>query len=299
MERTITFNAITTSSLLCAFFICFILPIKANNNDKAIKLKYLLKSGDEFSYSQKTSMKQSLGDMDMTTSMEAGNDIILRIKEAKENKYKVETNFSSLKLSVSGLAQAGFPDTTLIVDIPESASEPIIVSEDGSIAEEKNQTKEKETGGMVGNMSATALRQSIKQTLKYVFSPLPNHLISIGDEWLRETSEEGTSRDVKINAKWKYKFEGIIDTLGKRCAIITVKTNSLNMEGSITQMGMQMHVEGDGTANGRSIIEIANGMSLTGKVAMQLEMRMAVSGQDQMIMPISMETVNVFTRKMK
>lgn len=235
----------------------------------------------------------------MSASMEAGNDVILLIKEAKEHKYKVETMFSPLKISISGLEQAGFPDTAMTIDAPSSASEPIMVSEDGTIAEEKNKLKEKETGGMVGNMSATALRQAVKQTLKYVFGPLPDRPISTGEEWAHETSEDGTSRDVKITAKWKYTFAGIIDTLGKRCAVINAKTTSLNMEGTVSQTGMKMQVEGDGAASGRSIVEIANGMSLTGKVAMQIEMRMAVSGQDQMIVPVSMETVNIFTRKIK
>ncbi len=265
-----------------------------------ITLQYSLKSGEKYIFSSRTSMKQSIGEMDMTTSIESGNDIILHIKEARNGTYKIETELSPVKISLSGLQHGGIPDTTMEVNLSDQTSEPVFADAHGIIKNDEKKAPPKKTEKNDKSMLANAaIKQSIKQSMKSILMTLPEKPLNIGDTWSRDEQAEGASESIHIKTSFIYTLDDVIDTLGKRCAVIAMKTKKLTMDGSMEQMGMKMNVDGDGSANGRILIEVENGMPLAGRIATQIEMRMAVSGQEQMIMPISTETVNVYARKLK
>lgn len=260
-----------------------------------LPLQYTLKKGDSYRYTMYTSLRQSIGDMEMNTSMDAENDIILGVRAVSSGKSIIDVSYSKLKIAVAGLSTAGIPDTNMEMNIGNNVTESIELASDGAV---RHLSVAKSLPKQEQALDRSAmLEQLSKQAFRYLLPPLPKVPAVIGDKWTHE--QRDTTNGMIISSKWTYTFTAEKDTLGRRCAFIVCKSNAMTLEGTMNQMGVSFTMDGDGAGAGTMLAELSSGMAINGKVTTQFDVRLAMTGQENMIVPVTMETVNSFSRKIQ
>lgn len=260
-----------------------------------ITLRYALKAGDTYHYNVLTSLRQTMGDMEMNTSMDAENDIMFGVRTVEAGKSILDVSYSKLKLAVAGLSTAGVPDTNIEMNMGDNVTESIELASDGVInrvSVAKSLQKQEQSSDR-----NVMLQQLSKQAFRYLLPPLPKIPAEIGAIWTQE--QRDTTNGMIISSKWTYSIIAEKDTLGKHCVVINYKAPSMILEGTINQMGVSFTMDGDGVGAGTMLAELATGMAINGKVTTQFDVRLAMTGQESMIMPVTMETVNSFSRKIQ
>ena len=101
---------------------------------------------------------------------------------------------------------------------------------------------------------------------------------------------------VRTAAKLTYTYKGMIDTLGRTCARVTLSADDLSLSGTMQNMGMEMILDGDGHVRGDMLIEMSTGMQMEQRTTSVINARLAMTGQAQAIVPITTETVTTLRR---
>lgn len=259
---------------------------------EGVQLRYSPVKNNVYSYVFSSSLKQTMGDIDMSTSMESEQTLDFRAVAVEKTSCTFNIRNSDFKVSVAGLSMAGVPDTTMIVPAT-SVTESLELASNGTIISRRmQQSPDKQ----VHSPQTAMLGQLNKQSFQHLLIPLPAKKIAQGETWKQERRDTSETGMITMMI-FQFSYLGMKDTLGKKCAVISCKSTMMAIEGSIAQMGVNMTIEGEGTARGTLFIESSSGMAVTGRVAVQADIRMAITGQENMIIPVDMETITTFSRK--
>jgi len=256
-----------------------------------------LKKGDSFKFSLIVDSKQSVSAMGMDQTTSTGGDIkiLLSTKDVTPAVSTIELKYQSAKVSMKGMTMAGVPDTTFTLTNLESLNDIMTVIPNGTITNHKIKNSETST------MSDQLIKQIAgnSSVLRNIFIEFPDRPLTNGMEWKKSTHDttlKGEKGSVVTNTIMKMTYSGTVDTLGFRCGKIQYKSEKVSISGTLSQMGMEMSVEGDGIIDGVSYFELSTGVPVAVRTVSQLDQRMSMSGQQEMVIPISVDMTTTLAR---
>jgi hypothetical protein len=251
-----------------------------------------VKQGDRFSYDVGFTMQmtQSMGGQDMTIEATSTADGLLAAGKAAKGRIDWAYDLKNMHMKLnSAMLPGGGKDTTIQVPTQKFTTDA-----SGKILS---------IGKLEGKDQMMEMMSSItgKRQLKQWFSPeiLKNH--KSGDSWEEKTVDtiryEGMGMEMLSNANTKYVFESLIDTLGMKAARVRIETTSMAIEGTMAMAGMDMAIDGDGATSGILYYAVKDGLLLANNSETQMNMRNSVSGQGDMVIPMTQKIITSVARK--
>ncbi len=117
---------------------------------------------------------------------------------------------------------------------------------------------------------------------------LPEQAVATGEKWQGITSDTTHSGDGKVIYKKNigYTLSGKEKKGAHDCLRIDFK-GTLELSGTMKQMGMDIAMEGSGESSGSFWFDAASGIMIEETTVTAIEMTMAITGQQQMTIPMS------------
>lgn len=144
----------------------------------------------------------------------------------------------------------------------------------------------------------------IKQVrvMENVVLPFPKSAVSVGEVW--KTSRTDTmpapqgEGSIVTRVTLANTYLGQIDTLGIRCWVIEGRSTSFYQTGSISIGNTDIDLDGSGSLFYRSVVESSTGVLMHGTSSITSNARMAMSGPQQLIVPVDTHATFVAKRIM-
>ena len=241
-----------------------------------------LKKGEVYKY-QTTyvgTIVQSMGGMDMTMEMEGNSDMEITVASKEKDLYGISMKITLLNMSMK---MPPMMDTTMMItDMPIST---FTTDKYGNASKLVVQGEEKQNDfGM--NMGSIGGNKT--------FQELPQNAIKTGDKWtsshIDTTDFMGGSLVNISNIEYVCGEESKINDY--KCLSINYISNIENA-GSTQMQGMDFYIEGTGVQKGIVYIDIKTGLVIKEEITTENAMIMALSGQQNMTIPITQKfTVN-------
>jgi hypothetical protein len=265
-------------------------------NDSLIQLIYAVQSPMQYTYAVKSMVSQSLGEMiDFHAKTSASTELYLQTEKGKDLQFSYF--YAPGKVTLSGLSMAGIPDTTFTSSGPLIAPVKERISPKGIILS-------RSSGETSGKLSARSeqLMQSLTQGARFFLLEFPKSPIKIGTAWnIKKSDTVGTQTidgksSIVLNTELNCKVVRTEIINGMNHAHIECGSNDLGFTGNIEQQGITMTIDGEGSAKGNYAIEIQTGLPINASLLMEYDLRMAATGQEQMIIPVQMTMETVYSR---
>lgn len=278
----------------------FVIPLQSQgitpSKDSLINLIYAVKNPMQYTYAVQSMVSQSMGEMiDFHAKTSASTEMYLQTEKEKEMQFSY--SYAPGKVSLSGLSMAGIPDTSFISSGPLIPSIKERISPKGIILS-------RASGETSAKLSARSeqLMQSLTQGARFFLLEFPKAPIKIGSVWnIRKSDTVGTQTgDAKssiiLNTELNCKVIRTEIVNGIHHAHIECGSNDLGFTGSIEQQGISMTIDGDGSAKGVYALDLQTGLPINASLLMEYELRMAATGQEQMIIPVQMTMETIYSR---
>ena len=141
-----------------------------------------------------------------------------------------------------------------------------------------------------GRMRSAGQREAVR------FHILPGKSIKTGETWSSTFVDTVDNMGGKIvnTVISDYTFAGTEAKDGATCLKLTY-SGSIAIEGSGTMQGMDIYIEGGGKVNGTMYFDPARGMVVQDESTTETESTIAVTGQQNMTIPISQKSTTVQT----
>ncbi|MFM6955802.1 MAG: hypothetical protein ACKOAK_10970 [Ignavibacteria bacterium] len=265
-------------------------------HDSVITLRYSVTNPMQYTYAVKSMVSQSLGEMiDFHAKTSASTELYLQTEKDKDMQFTY--SYSPGKVTLSGLSMAGIPDTTFTSNGPLIPSIKEHISPKGIILS-------RISGENAMNLSARSeqLMQSLTQGARFFLLEFPTSPIHIGSVWnIRKSDTVGTQTNegkssIVLNTELNCKVIRTEHINGMHHAFIECGSNDLGFTGNIEQQGITMTIDGEGSARGTYAIDLQTGLPLNASLLMEYELRMAATGQEQMIVPVQMTMETIYSR---
>lgn len=121
------------------------------------------------------------------------------------------------------------------------------------------------------------------------FCEFPENTLKPGDKWSKTRNDSivaGPVGKLGFNVNTNYTFVGKETVDGKNLAKIT-SISEVKISGKGNMQGMDLAIDGTGAVNGTTYIDPANGIVQTSQSNMELDINIAVSGQQSMTIPMT------------
>lgn len=158
-----------------------------------------------------------------------------------------------------------------------------------------------------GSAAQPIRRQAIEQftgggvRMRFIVE-FPDKPLTPGTQWTQTLTDTVQmplgSQQVVTTMDLSYTFEGMLDTLGKRCAVVRVESTRYLISGTAEQMGTSVGISGDGALSARYLIEVESGMPLLIETSAQLDQRMTLFDQSNTVIPISIDVRGRMQRRL-
>lgn len=258
-------------------------------SQEAVQLKYNFVKGKTYVLSTQVenTIIQSMGgqEMKMETEITATNGMKIEDVDKDGNATTLIT-FISTKVHSVGMGQ----DTTMTVNGSDEQKRVVFAQTGRKISEVK-----------LGDPGKGINIGSADQFSKFI--TLPANVIKTGDKWndkTVDTIEASQQNPVNINttSEMAYLFAGKEQKDGVEYLKITY-TGVLAITGKGNQMGMDLFLEGTGKTEGFSYFDPKTSMVVYSEGNTELDMTVAVAGQQNMTMPMTqrMKTISKFEEK--
>jgi len=259
-------------------------------------LRYTMASGQQFKYNSKSTTETATSAMgqDMTIHTSLFSVMAMNVESSDANQCTFTTKLDSCDVKME-------PETPGVSDSVISQAlkgflgkrTRIVMSPAGKVL----------STAMVDtpDFSNPLLSGLSKSFAKYneMFGFLPDKAVKEGDTWTakrNDTTDVGSgSKDTGMMARTGTVYTTtnvtctllrFADTLGHHCAVIG-NTYITKTEGSMTMMGMDMAIDGDGKGKSTMYFDPTKGMLIASNTKMEMSQNMAVSGQQNMVIPSS------------
>lgn len=251
-----------------------------------------VKGGAKFNYDVTATMhiSQSVQGQDMTIDSKTDGNVILVAK--KVDNTKIDWNYGLQKARIR-MEGAMFPkpiDSTI-----KGKSADFTTDLQGRI------TSIADLQSTMDPMMAMGFQQN---TMGQLFSPLLHKTVKAGDSWEEKTADTmdnpaapGVTMIIKRTTK--YTFDGIVDTLKAKAARIRSEVTSMSIEGSGSVQGMEMTIDGDGTALNATYYQADNGILMAAVGETEMNTRIALNGPMELVIPMTMKMNTATVRKAK
>ncbi len=262
-----------------------------------IALSILLISSALYSQEFKTPLKVSKGQefnyqtdlvADITQTM-GGQEMKVNSTSNATTKYVVNNvlNDGSVEVLTSiwdakSITKAPMMDTTMVFDGKVSPTYKVLISKYGKIISRESV----DTTGLKPGSSNFNMENSI--TSSGLFCDFPEKDIKVGEKWSKSISDSITSMGGKLgfvsNTDYTLGAKETID--GQSLQKITY-TSSIEIGGKSKMQGMDLFIEGTGVKNGSMYIDPVSKVVYEDKSNVELDMTVAVSGQQSMTIPMT------------
>jgi hypothetical protein len=268
-------------------------------SDDIIPLIYSPNPGSTYNFSVESSVSQTLGDMfDFKARTSAHTSMQLSIDKNVKKQLLLTYKYDKGNVSFDGLSMAGIPDTsftTISSLLPETQE---FINQQGIVLE---RIHTRPSGAHIPARSEQLL-QSLAQGARYFLIEFPSKPIKIDSAWkitkidtIHTSALEGNS-SIIMNTNLHYLISEISIKNGTRIATIQCSSNSLGFKGTAEQSGVFLTIDGEGTAKGIYNVELLTGIPIDAQLSMEYELRMAATGQENAIFPV---TMNMDTKYMR
>ncbi|MCX6140346.1 MAG: hypothetical protein NTX15_05875 [Candidatus Kapabacteria bacterium] len=252
--------------------------------DDKILLRTRLMSSMSFRYDAETKSSQVMSVMGQEMTTEAASSVRLRmtVKDAALDRSQIVCSFSDAasKMSLRGMdPQQTKMDSTIDLSKYDGAEMSFTIDTRGNVIS-IDRAKDSEASAFVSSM----------RILDRINVSFPQQEVGVGDSWIRNTSDTTAfgqaSDEVVTTMTLKSTYVGMRDTLGTKCWLIETVSTTFDQHGTISSRGIDMELDGSGTFRSRSYVEERTGMIVATKGDVMSDVRMSISGQDAMVIPV-------------
>ncbi|MBL7997575.1 MAG: hypothetical protein JNL32_02940 [Candidatus Kapabacteria bacterium] len=286
------------------FFITSIIVLFGVIAHAQTKLEYKLKPNDVYSYASSTKSKQTITMMgnENTTSANATSTLNIQVQSVDASGIVAKVTPGEQTIDVKGMGMMGMADTTLTVK-NEDVYETITFTTDGNV---KSQVSEKGKSANIRTPAARIASQvaSGGALSKMLILDYTGSKLEKGASWTKQMNdtnkmgENGEGGKIITTSSMKYTFDGMVDTLGMKCARILIRSEKLIIDGTVMQMGNELSMAGDGIVKGVGYVELATGMQVSSQVKTELDQRLSMTQPMQMEIPMAIDVDATFSRVM-
>lgn len=271
-----------TSALILILSTCF---TYAQTYTPVIKVS----KGQEFNYlmDMTMDMTQSMGGQEMkfgTTAITTVKNLIANVKE--DGKIEVIASKWDAKVTTKIMK-----DTTMTFNGKVGSSTKITFDKLGNVlSKAKIDTVQLDSklAGIDNDMT------------NIVFCELPGNPVKVGDKWNKESTDSvpaGPMGKMELKTSSEYTL-GAKETIeGKSYYKVTVASN-LKISGKGNMQGMDLVIDGTGVKNDELYFDPATGVIFSDKATMEMDMNIAVSGQQSMTIPMT-QKINISYKQIK
>jgi hypothetical protein len=260
-------------------------------SDDFIPLIYSPNTGNTYNYKVESSVSQTLGDMfDFKARTSAYTSMQLSIDRNIKKQLILTYQYGKGNVSFDGLSMAGIPDTTFTTDsslLPETQE---LINPQGIVLKRIHT----QPSGTHIPARSEQLLQSLAQGARYFLIEFPLKPIKKDSSWkitkidtIHTSALEGNS-SIIMNTNLNYIISDITVKNGTRIATIQCSSHSLGFKGTAEQSGVFLTIDGEGTAKGMYNVELLTGIPIDAQLSMEYELRMAATGQENAIFPVTM-----------
>lgn len=268
-------------------------------SEDIIPLIYCPNPGNTYNFSVESSVSQTLGDMfDFKARTSAHTSMQLSIDKNVKKQLLLIYKYDKGNVSFDGLSMAGIPDTSFTTNsslLPETQE---LINQQGIVLERIHTHP---SGAHIPARSEQLL-QSLAQGARYFLIEFPSKPIKKDSAWkitkidtIHTSALEGNS-SIIMNTNLHYVISDISVKNGTRIATIQCSSHSLGFKGTAEQSGVFLTIDGEGTAKGIYNVELLTGIPIDAQLSMEYELRMAATGQENAIFPV---TMNMDTKYMR
>jgi hypothetical protein len=266
----------------------------------SIALIAILFSTNSFSQNLKTALKVSKGQefnqqmdmlMDITQSM-GGQEMKMNNNSSVTSKFKIVNLLNNGNVSMEASTwdiktqtKAPMMDTTVTLPGKQGAVYLMELNKYGKVVS-KVVTDSAELKGvnLGGNLVSSG-----------VFCEFPEkEFVKVGEKWSINKNDTVSQMGGKIGVNYTSEYTlGAVEVIdGKSLQKISLSGN-VEMGGKAKQMGMDIFIEGTGVSNGTMYIDPVTKVIYTNNTVIELDMNLAITGQQNMTIPMSQKiTVN-------
>jgi hypothetical protein len=239
---------------------------------QSVKLTYNLKKGQNYAYENKMNMdinQEMMGqEINMTTDITTSSKFSVDKVSAKE--ITILQSYGEIKTHI----KSPMFDSTIVSKDLEGKNITLVIKPNGEkIKSEMPDSLKAELSGLSGN----------SRLIKY-----PENSINFGEKWKESLNDTIDQMGGKINSvsDIEYTFVKIEKKNNHECYQLTV-TGDMTLSGKFTQMGMEMYLEGKGKISGTIYIDIKTGMIIYEEDQTEINSNISVTGQENMVIPMS------------
>lgn len=273
-----SFNSIIMFSVL----FLFIASLKAQDT---YKLEYKFEKGKTYRYQDvtKTDMTQEMMGKEMKIKSESNVVNRLVVDDVTKNGNAILL-ISADSMKVFSSTPMG--DTTIIMSELIGKRTKVVLSNLGKIENREIVDSVKITGRAAG----AAQREAIQ------FAKLSDKVVKIGETWTATTQDTVNQMDGKIAVigSYEYKLLGQEKKDDRNCLKITY-TGKTTTEGKAKMQGMEFFIDGSGKTSGTIYFDAKAGLVVYEETNSDSETNMALTGEQQMIIPITQVTKSIRT----
>jgi hypothetical protein len=250
------------------------------------RLQYNLKEGQQYSYTMSVDMninQEMMGQqMNISTTIESPSTIT--ISEEGEQ-YGFSAKFGEMSMS---MIMMDMPPQEMAVNMDFLTSKMVINKQGKVLRDTVMIDEEKSSNPQV----VQSVKDQASQFSGRTFIEFPEKELKPGDTWKVEMNDTTSPMGgvMLMNGVVTYTFQAVVDTLGKKCARIALVMDEGTVEMDMNVQGSSMSGDGDMYMDGVSYVELENGMTLHSVMKQDMDVRMAVTGQQNMIIVMNIGT---------
>lgn len=262
--------------------LCLIL-LSANIQAQTFKTAIKVSKGQEYVYQNNTIMdiNQTMGTQEMkvyNSSTSTTKNLINNITK-KGNIEVVTSNWDVVTVMKMPMADTTKTENKGMV----GPSYKVLLGKTGKpISREKYDTTNMAPG-------TGSIDLNNKLTSSGLFVEFPEKDIKIGDKWNKDVTDSVAimgGNKMGVTAKTDYTLGGIETIDGKKLQKVTF-TSNMELGGKMKMQGMEMFLEGTGVSTGTSYIEPVTKVIYKTETDIELDMTIAVTGQQSMTIPMN------------
>ena len=247
------------------------------NAQESYALKYMYAKGHTYRYADlmtANSTQEMMGQEVKATNTSRSTIRLVVDDVTADGSMVLTVSADSLKISVKSTRM----DTTMVMDNMVGKRTRVNLSTRGGISSREIVDSIKVEGPMRGMV----MRDFIK------FQRLPEKPVTLGEKWHITTTDSVDMMGGKMvtTGEIDYTLAGKEQRLGHECLKIAF-TGKTVVAGKGKMMGMEIFTEGTGKLTGTFFFDCSRGLSVAEEGASDSEMTAAITGQQNMTIPIS------------
>ncbi|MBN9400906.1 MAG: hypothetical protein J0I17_12075 ['Candidatus Kapabacteria' thiocyanatum] len=280
------------------FILLVIVGLTSSASAQQTYLEYRLKPSSSYSYDMTSNVSQTMSVMsqEIENDMQSTLGCRLLVREAVLKQYELELHYDTLRMGLraTGLGEAMRLDTSIVMPGTSQYIQRFMMTSLGNVLSLSSDSTSRISTMIDGAMNNMTM-------MKNFITQFPGRGLNVKDTWTVSTVDTvhnaQLSGDIVTRSTVVYTLTGMKDTLGTSMAIVDMHTSAYELSGSIRNLGMDMVIEGEGTARGTIRIDVRNGLPIAINQHSTVNSRMAMTGQQSMLIPMTIATTSTIRRR--